>query len=120
MSRLVPTLLGALVLCGVAAASVSGPYVGHSGAGRMSFSISANGRYITHFRFVNRCPADSNKGTLVNGRMKIHDGATFSRHDMQFTITGRFTSSGAKGTARDVTGDCDSGKLHWTAQPVHD
>ena len=117
--RRLPILLILALTAGALAASLAfaaatGPFVGKSGAGKMSFVISSNGRYITHFRFVNRCPAESNGGTLVPGRMKITNGH-FGRHDAQFTIAGRFVSTGAKGTARDVTGDCDSGTLHWNA-----
>jgi hypothetical protein len=118
MPRLPVLLTAALITCVLAAslalAAATGPFVGKSGAGRMSFTISASARYITHFRFVNRCPADSNAGTLVGGRMKIVSGK-FSRHGQQFTITGHFTTTGAAGTARDVTGNCDSGILHWRA-----
>jgi hypothetical protein len=40
----------------------------------------------------------------------------FSHKDDQFTIRGHFVSSTkAKGTAQNDTGDCHSGKLHWTA-----
>jgi hypothetical protein len=103
-----------------ALAGVTNRYVGKtSEKGAMSFKISADGKKVVQFRFVNRCPADSSKGTLVNGSMPISRRGSFSRHDQQFTISGKFNTGGASGTARDVTGDCDSGKLHWTATLVH-
>jgi hypothetical protein len=116
----------ALLLLAVAAvaavpayAALTRQYVGQTNeGGHMQFSISKDGKSVISFRFANRCPADSNKGTLVNGRMRIRSDRTFARHDSQFTITGHFTVGGAKGMARDRTGDCDSGKLTWTATNV--
>jgi hypothetical protein len=121
MSRKLITLSVAILAAttAIAFASVEGPYKGSSQDGRMSFSISKDGRSITNFRFVNACPADSNKGTLVNGRMSIK-GNHFDRGYGQFRIHGHFTSDGARGTAQNDTGDCHSGKLTWHAEPVHD
>jgi hypothetical protein len=71
---------------------------------------------------VNACPAESSKGTLVNGSMKITKSKgvrRFSLKNEQFTIKGHFVSaSKAKGTAQNDTGDCHSGKLRWTATLV--
>lgn len=122
MSRVL-TLAAAVTLlltAAVALASVSGPYTGRSSAGRMSFSLSKDGRYVTNFRFVNACPTDSVKGNLVPGRMRIDAKGRFHHYDEQFKVIGRFTSSGAQGVARNDTGDCHSGVLHWTARPLHD
>src|SRR4051794_2793445 len=84
----------------------------------MSFQISKDGKKVVKFRFVNDCPSDSNKGNLVPASMPISNRRTFSHHDSQFTVTGRFTTGGATGTARNLTGDCDSGKLRWNATLV--
>jgi hypothetical protein len=117
-------LAGALTLClAVPAVASSGqrPFKGTTNeGGNVQFRISLNGSHVVKFRFANRCPADSNKGTLVPGRFKIYHGKTgilkFKHRDSQFRIRGRFVSSNkAKGTAQNDTGDCHSGKLHWTA-----
>jgi hypothetical protein len=85
--------------------------------GRVSFVV-VDGNEVRKFRFVNRCPADSDRGTLVPGPMRIGD-VSFSRRGRQFTIFGRFYAGGVvKGHARNRTGDCDSGKLRWTAHRV--
>lgn len=104
-----------------AAVFVKGPrHVAHfagetARGGRVSF-IVVDGNEVRKFRFVNRCPADSTDGTLVPGRMRIGD-VSFSRRGRQFTIFGRFYANGeVRGRARNRTGDCDSGKLRWTAR----
>jgi hypothetical protein len=82
------------------------------GTAALSFAVS-NGR-VYNFTFVNRCPGLSN-GTPVPATMRII-GGRFSHRDRQFTITGRLLANGtATGTERDLTGDCDSGVLTWTA-----
>lgn len=83
--------------------------------GRVSFAV-LDGLYVTNFRFVNRCAADSRRGTRVPGRMKIGD-VSFSRGGTSpLTIYGRFYSRGiVKGTARFEHDDCDSGTLEWRA-----
>jgi hypothetical protein len=93
-------------------------YVGETEKhGRVSFKV-VDGNEVRNFRFVNRCPADSNLGTRVPGGMRIGD-VSFSRNGRQFRIFGRFYAGGlVKGRARDITGDCDSGRLHWTAHRV--
>jgi hypothetical protein len=40
----------------------------------------------------------------------------FAHHDTQFTVKGRIGRRRAVGTARDVTGSCDSGVLRFTAR----
>ena len=50
--------------------------------------------------------------------MTIRSDRSFSRRDDQFRITGRFGTMEARGTARNRTGDCDSGKLRWDATLV--
>jgi hypothetical protein len=89
----------------------------------VQFSISKSGTHVVKFRFVSRCPSDSVNGTLVPGRFKIVRGKNgimkFSHKDSQFKIKGRFTSSTtARGTAQNDTGNCHSGKLKWFATPV--
>jgi hypothetical protein len=82
------------------------------GSAAMSFAVS-DGR-VYHFTFVNRCPG-LRTGTPVPVTMRIVRGR-FSYHDQQFTIAGRLLGNGtATGTERDVTGDCGSGLLTWTA-----
>lgn len=90
-------------------------YSGQAAGAAMSFDVS-DGK-VQHFTFVNACPGDVN-GTPVSAQMRISHGR-FSYRDSQFTITGRFSASDlASGTERDVTGDCDSGILTWTARLV--
>ena len=89
--------------------------------GRVSFKLTAGGKYVRRFRFANRCPSDSARGNLVPGRMKVREvrngRRVFSYKDDQFTIRGHFVSNRkAKGTAQNDTGDCHSGKLHWKAR----
>jgi len=96
---------------------------GTTSAGALTFGVSPDGRFIVNLRFVNRCPADSVRGTLVGARIPLRkgDGAyrTFSYRDEQFTIEGRFTSANVvTGTVRDRTGDCDSGTLAFRAAKV--
>jgi hypothetical protein len=102
------------------AASGERKFKGSSEAGNVQFRISNDGKRVKRFRFVNACPADKATGTLVPGSFKIKHGKTgilkFRHTDSQFKIRGRFVSSSkAKGTAQNDTGDCHSGKLHWTA-----
>lgn len=100
-------------------------YVGRTeNGGRVAFAV-VDGLYVTNFRFVNRCAADSRRGTRVPGRMRIGD-VSFSRSDSRFAIFGRFYSRGVvKGRAReqgatDARGldECDSGTLDWRAVRV--
>ena len=90
-----------------------------SEGGNVQFKVSKSGERVVRFRFASRCPADSKRGTLVPGRFEIRRGKRFfkfSHKDSQFTIKGRFVSgSKARGTAQNVTGNCNSGKLKWTA-----
>ena len=89
-------------------------YIGSSRAGRVSFQV-VDGTEVRRFRFVNKCPADSKYGTLVPGAMRIGD-ISFSRRGQQFKIFGRFYADGTvRGRARNITGNCDSGRLNWTA-----
>jgi hypothetical protein len=110
----------AVALSAVAGAAVTNRYVGKTSQHQaMSFQISADGKSVVKFRFVNNCPTNSNKGNLVPATMSISRHRTFSHHDSEFTVTGKFNAGGATGTARNVTGDCDSGKLRWSATLVH-
>ena len=120
----IPTmaLVGALSLSlAVPATAAPGErkFRGSSSDGNVQFRISNNGKFVKKFRFVNRCPADKETGTLVPGKMRIKQKngfLRFSHKDSQFTIRGRFVSaSKAKGSAQNDTGDCHSGKLRWTA-----
>jgi hypothetical protein len=90
-------------------------YIGETEkGGRVSFRVT-DGTHVRRFRFVNRCGADSRLGTRVPGPMRIGD-VSFSRDGRQFRIFGRFYAGGeVRGRARNVTGDCDSGRLKWTA-----
>jgi hypothetical protein len=98
------------------AATATEHYAGQAGAGQaMSFDVS--GGEVLHFTFVNRCPGEVN-GTPVTARMRVSHGR-FTYHDSQFTISGQFSGSRlAAGRERDITGDCDSGILSWTAHLV--
>jgi len=121
--RLLPRFVLALVAAGLAAAvapaAVTNRYAGTtSEGGKMSFRISADGKKVVRFRFASRCPSDSSAGTLVPGSMRIRKDRSFSLHDEQFRITGRFGTMDARGTARNRTGDCDSGRLRWEATLV--
>jgi hypothetical protein len=121
----IPTLalIGALSLSlAVPAVAATGErkFKGSSEDGNVQFRISNDGKRVKKFRFVNACPADKATGTLVPGSFRIKQGKNgilkFSHKDSQFTIKGRFVSSSkAKGTAQNDTGNCHSGKLHWTA-----
>jgi hypothetical protein len=120
--RLIP-LTFALTLClGLAAAAFAtavNSYAGKSKAGAVSFDQSPKGAYVVRFRFVNRCPSDSVKGTLVPFRMRVRSNGAFGHNGKEYKITGRFTSKGtAAGTAQVITGDCNSGVLKWTAKPT--
>lgn len=111
----------------VAPVTVKGPrpddesvrYIGETEkGGRVSFKV-VDGTEVRNFRFVNRCPSDSKYGNRVPGAMRIGD-ISFSRRGPQFTIFGRFYAGGlVKGHARNRTGDCDSGKLKYTANRVN-
>ena len=95
-------------------AAGSGPWRGRTENGG-SVSFRVRGGKVVGFRFVNACPADSARGTLVSARMVIRRGR-FAHHDTQFTVKGRIGRRRAVGTARDVTGSCDSGVLRFTAR----
>jgi hypothetical protein len=83
--------------------------------GRLSFTV-VDGNEVRNFRFVNRCSTDRRRGSRVPGRMAIGD-ISFSRRGREFKIFGRFRTGGrATGTARQVTGGCDSGKMKWTVR----
>ena len=118
------TLTAAALLVAVPATAAPGDRRAFKGetseGGNVQFKVSKSGKRVVRFRFANRCPADSPKGTLVPGRFKIRRGRTgilkFRHKDSQFTIRGRFVSGDtAKGSAQNDTGDCHSGKLQWTA-----
>lgn len=107
-------LVVVLAAVAVAVASSVEHYAGRSSRGQ-AVSFTVKGSKVSGFRFVNRCPSDSVAGTLVPGSMRIRNGA-FARRDRQFTITGKISGRTASGTARDVTGDCNSGSLGWHAK----
>ena len=91
-------------------------YIGETEkGGRVSFRVT-DGTHVRRFRFVNRCGADKRRGTRVPGPMRIGD-VSFSRDGRQFKVFGRFFAGGeVRGRARNRTGDCDSGRLKWTAR----
>lgn len=119
MRQRIVVLIGGLVAA-LAALSAVGwgrtttqTYTGLAGNAEMAFAVS--GGKVSQFVFVNRCPGLAT-GTPVPATMAIRHGR-FAYHTQQFTITGRFLSGGrATGTERDLTGDCDSGLLHWRAR----
>jgi hypothetical protein len=85
--------------------------------GRVSFVV-VDGNEVRNFRFVNRCSTDRRRGSRVPGRMAIGD-ISFSRRGREFKIFGRFRTGGrATGTARQVMGACDSGRMTWTVRRV--
>jgi hypothetical protein len=85
--------------------------------GRVSFVV-VDGNEVTRFRFVNRCSADSQRGSRVPGAMPIGD-VTFSRRGSRFDIFGRFRENGVvKGTAREQITGCDSQAITWRAERV--
>jgi hypothetical protein len=111
--------VSAVAFSAAAVGAVTNRYAGKTSQHQaMSFRISSDGKKVVGFRFVNNCPTNSNKGNLVPGSMPISSRRIFSHHDSEFTVTGKFTTGGATGTARNVTGDCDSGKLRWSATLV--
>lgn len=119
MRQRIVGLVGGLVVAFAALSAVgwgrttTRTYTGLAGNAEMAFAVS--GGTVSHFEFVNRCPGLAT-GTPVAATMPIRHGR-FAYHTQQFTITGRFLSGGrATGTERDVTGDCDSGLLHWRAR----
>lgn len=103
-------------LSAVSSAATFTHYEGQARAGQaMSFDVS--GGKVLDFTFVNACPGNAD-GTPVTARMRVAN-ARFSYHDPQFTITGQLSGKrSASGTERDVTGDCDSEVLAWTASLV--
>lgn len=83
--------------------------------GRLSFTV-VDGNEVRNFRFVNRCSTDRRRGSRVPGGMPIGD-ISFSRRGREFKIFGRFRTGGrVTGTAREVIGGCDSGRMSWTAR----
>ena len=87
-------------------------YRGASSQGPISFTVTA-GR-VVGLRFASICPSDSAAGVLVARSIQLHNG-TFTYRNEQFTISGKIGTRGATGAASDVTGDCNSGTLHWRA-----
>jgi len=119
LPRFALALVGAALAAAAAPAAVTNRYAGTtSKGGKMSFRISADGKKVVRFRFASRCPSDSSAGTLVPGSMRIRKDRSFSHRDDRFRITGRFGTMDARGTARNQTGDCDSGRLRWEATLV--
>jgi hypothetical protein len=88
-------------------------YRGRSGSkDAMSFELTRG--VVSGFTFENACPGAAG-GTSVPAPMRVVAGR-FSFRDRQFAVTGRLLTGGAaRGTAEDVTGNCDSGTLTWTA-----
>jgi hypothetical protein len=85
--------------------------------GRVRFTV-VDGNVVTDFRFMNRCSTDRRRGSLVPGTMPIGD-ISFSRRGGRFKIFGRFRADGlVKGRARELAGDCDSGRMTWRAHRV--
>lgn len=116
---LVPCAAVVVALLTVAAAALAQGtrhYSGRAGVSdvyTMSFVVSHGA--VTRFTFQSRCPG-LRDGSTVAARIRIARGR-FRYHDQQFTITGRLLRNGmARGTERDVTGDCDSGTLGWAAR----
>jgi hypothetical protein len=92
---------------------VTSRYTGASAAGAMSFELT--GGLVSGFTFENRCPGSAG-GPTVPASMRAVTGR-FSYRDAQLTVSGRLLPAGsARGTARDVTGDCDTGTLAWVAR----
>jgi hypothetical protein len=96
-----------------AAETITTRYIGRSGAkDAMSFEL-ANGT-VSGFTFENPCPGAAG-GTTVPAPMRVVAGH-FSLRDRQFAVAGQLLPAGrARGTAEDLTGDCSSGTLSWTA-----
>jgi hypothetical protein len=122
MRRLLAFTLLLAVAVTIPALAASGPqrFKGHSKKNFLvTFTVTKDRKYVKSFRFVSRCPSDSELGNLVPGKMRIkkkNGVRRFSHKDSQFKVSGRFVSSTkAKGTAQNDTGDCHSGKLKWTA-----
>lgn len=87
--------------------------------GRVRFEV-VDGNEVRHFRFMNRCATDRERGSLVPGAMPIGD-ISFSRHGGRFDIFGRFRENGVvKGNAHEQVSGCDSGKMTWRAERVVD
>ena len=96
----------------IAVGTATGGYRGASSQGSISFTVTAN--RVVGLRFASICPSDSAAGVLVARSIPLRRG-TFVHRDVQFTVRGQIGTHGASGTARNVTGDCDSGTLRWRA-----